>query len=328
MRLTLLSTLLASFAVAACDDSSSPSGDTVADTTPDTTPGDTTPDTTPEDTTPDTTPEDTTPGDTAPDTTPDDTTPDDTTPGDTTPDTTPDDTTPDDTTPDTTPDDTTPDDTTPDTTPDDTTPDTTPTNRAPTFTEGPAGDTDFGLPGDTVMLSVTATDADGDPLTYTWTQVSPASPVGTFSATNAANVDYRLPELGTATTITLRVSVSDGVNPAVTGTVQIATAVPRFASDIQPIFTICSGCHGGSGGMSLATANAYSNLVNVRGNNASCNTLDRVEPGQPDNSLLVRKISGTTCGGRMPASDPTFFADEPGLITRIRSWILAGALNN
>jgi len=326
MRLTLLSTLLASLALAACDDGASPTGDTTSDTTPDTTPDDTNPDTTPGDTNPeDTTPGDTTmPGETTTplDTTPEDTTPEDTTPGDTTPeDTTPEDTTPEDTTPeDTTPEDTTPGDTTPE--------DSTPTNQAPTFTEGPTGDNDFGLPGDTIALSVTATDADSDPLTYTWTQLSPASPQGTFSSTTAASVDYLLPELATATTVTLQVSVSDGVNPPVTGTVQIATAVPRFASDIQPIFTVCSGCHGASGGMSLAAANAYNNLVNVRGNNASCNTLDRVEPGQPDNSLLVRKISGTTCGGRMPASDPSYFANDPGLITRIRSWILAGALNN
>jgi hypothetical protein len=30
----------------------------------------------------------------------------------------------------------------------------------------------------------------------------------------------------------------------------------------------------------------------------------------------------------MPQNDQTYFANNPGLITRIRSWILAGALNN
>jgi len=30
----------------------------------------------------------------------------------------------------------------------------------------------------------------------------------------------------------------------------------------------------------------------------------------------------------MPRSNPTFFEQNPGLITRIRSWVLTGALNN
>ena len=41
----------------------------------------------------------------------------------------------------------------------------------------------------------------------------------------------------------------------------------------------------------------------------------------------MRKIEGT-CGTRMPQNNQRYFVDNPGLITRIRSWILAGAPNN
>jgi hypothetical protein len=56
-----------------------------------------------------------------------------------------------------------------------------------------------------------------------------------------------------------------------------------------------------------------------------------VVAGQPDSSVLVWKIGGTpntTCGGTMPQNDTGYFAMNPGMVTRIRSWILAGALNN
>ena len=75
-------------------------------------------------------------------------------------------------------------------------------------------------------------------------------------------------------------------------------------------------------------------LVNVAAANqttdaqTNCASLDRVEPNDPDNSVLVRKISGTTCGTRMPATTPTHFANNPDQLIRIRSWIMGGALNN
>ena len=54
----------------------------------------------------------------------------------------------------------------------------------------------------------------------------------------------------------------------------------------------------------------------------------RVAPGAPDQSELIRKMTGTTCGDRMPRAEPTYFDANPGLVVRVRSWILAGALND
>lgn len=83
-----------------------------------------------------------------------------------------------------------------------------------------------------------------------------------------------------------------------------------------------------SGSLNLGATVSYSNLVNVTAVNAACNTLKRVTPSDPDNSVIIRKVSGTACGSRMPRNNPTYFDQNPGLIVRIRSWILAGAAND
>ncbi len=54
--------------------------------------------------------------------------------------------------------------------------------------------------------------------------------------------------------------------------------------------------------------------------------LDRVEPGDPDNSYLIHKLEGTQAvGDRMPQGGP--FLDEE-TIGDIRQWIADGAPNN
>jgi hypothetical protein len=54
--------------------------------------------------------------------------------------------------------------------------------------------------------------------------------------------------------------------------------------------------------------------------------LNRVEPGDPDNSLLINKLTNVTpiCGGSMP---PTGLLDDAS-IARIRTWIEDGADDN
>lgn len=183
--------------------------------------------------------------------------------------------------------------------------------------------------GDSIDVSIGATDPDGDTLTYTW-RTSPLGQ-GTFTngGTNAAS--WRSAEVSASTAHTLQVLVSDGL-ATVTRSVSVQVTVPSYATHIQPIWTqACTSCHDStapSGGLNLLQGSSYAALVNVNGNNATCSTLRRVRPGQPDNSLLVRKISGTACGNRMPRNDATFFDTNPGLVTRIRSWILAGAADN
>lgn len=225
------------------------------------------------------------------------------------------------------PSDTTPaEDVAPDTIPADTAPDTTP-NRSPTlsFAIVPAGPI---LPGQSVTLTATGSDPDGDALTFSLSQLT-LPPSGTFALLDDRSATWIAPELAVTSTFEFEAEVSDGINERVKVAVEVQVRIPLFATDIAPIFTAnCTGCHGASGGLSLSAGAAYTNLVNVAGNNAACNTLKRVLPGAPNDSLLVRKISGADCGSRMPRSDPDFFVNNSGLITRIRSWILAGAQNN
>ncbi len=112
----------------------------------------------------------------------------------------------------------------------------------------------------------------------------------------------------------------------------VGVTVPSYANHIQPIWNqACTSCHDNtspSGGMNLLSGSSYAAIVNVNGNNTSCGTLRRVRPAMPDSSLLVRKISGSACGNRMPQNNQNFFVTNPGFITRIRSWIIANAPNN
>ena len=64
--------------------------------------------------------------------------------------------------------------------------------------------------GQSVILSVTASDAQGDALTYAWSQVSPATPAGTFTNGTSANAAWRAPMVTATTAFTLKVTVSDG----------------------------------------------------------------------------------------------------------------------
>ncbi len=65
--------------------------------------------------------------------------------------------------------------------------------------------------GQATALVVSASDLDGDMLTYAWTQVSPAAPVGSFSAPASASTNWTAPTGPTALAVfTLRVTVADG----------------------------------------------------------------------------------------------------------------------
>ncbi len=99
----------------------------------------------------------------------------------------------------------------------------------------------------------------------------------------------------------------------------------------QQVFTpMCSGCHTGPtsntlpSGMNLSsTADSFAALVNVPSLQVA---LDRVEPGDPDNSYLIDKLEGTqTEGTRMPQGGPFL---EQETIDMIRQWITDGAQNN
>lgn len=103
------------------------------------------------------------------------------------------------------------------------------------------------------------------------------------------------------------------------------TLEPTLQSIQDNIFTpICTECHTGASapeGLRLEDGMSYGMLVNVASSQVP--ELDRVEPGDPDNSYMIRKLEGTnSVGERMPFGGP--YLDQAD-INVIRQWITDGA---
>jgi hypothetical protein len=89
-----------------------------------------------------------------------------------------------------------------------------------------------------------------------------------------------------------------------------------------------AGCHAASaasGGMVLEAGRAYGEIVNRPSTETN---LDRIEPGDPERSYLIKKLRGDPdiTGSQMPF-------DNPGSLTReqldgIIGWVRAGAPND
>jgi len=88
-----------------------------------------------------------------------------------------------------------------------------------------------------------------------------------------------------------------------------------------------SGCHAGAGaqqGLNLEEATSYALLVNVA--STQNGAFMRVNPGNPDDSWLIRKLEGTaTVGGRMPLNGTPL---PQASIDVIRLWITNGAIDD
>ena len=88
-----------------------------------------------------------------------------------------------------------------------------------------------------------------------------------------------------------------------------------------------SGCHVPNNppdGLLLTDGNTWSNTVNVAA--VQRPGLMRIEPGNPDNSYLVKKIEGVDIeANRMPLGRDPLSAEQ---IELIRRWVAEGALDN
>jgi hypothetical protein len=122
---------------------------------------------------------------------------------------------------------------------------------------------------------------------------------------------------------------------------------PGLAPTFSAIFTdviVATGCNGGTlchagtvGNLTMNTKDqAYAALVGVKamgmnlvqGKGANCadSGLTRVEPGKPDESLLMMKIEHMQpCGDPMPPTSVVLAADT---VAQVRAWITKGAKNN
>jgi hypothetical protein len=202
-------------------------------------------------------------------------------------------------------------------------------NGAPVFAGEPVASPALARAGDRVTLSALASDPDGDALTYVWRQLGTA-PRGTFvSGPEGASVTWFSPAVGTQTPFTFEVLVSDGRGAPVRRMVTVPVRVPRYAQDIQVLWdALCTGCHGRSGGLELGPGQSHAALVGVGAETRACGHLARVEPGKPEASELMLKLTGMGCGSRMPRNQPGYFDAHPDELVRIQSWILGGALED
>jgi hypothetical protein len=113
------------------------------------------------------------------------------------------------------------------------------------------------------------------------------------------------------------------------GGIQDIVLEPTFSSIQTNLFsTVCVACHSGSNppqGLNLEAAQSYGLLVDVPSSEVP--TLNRVEPGDPDNSYIIHKLEGTAAVGlRMPASGPPYLTAAQ--IAVIRQWISDGAVDD
>jgi hypothetical protein len=104
---------------------------------------------------------------------------------------------------------------------------------------------------------------------------------------------------------------------------------PTFTNIQQNVFnSICIQCHIGAAapvGLILDEQNSYNLLVNVISNERP--DTFRVQPGNPDNSYLIRKLEGgpDIAGAQMPLNLTPLSQES---INAIRVWISQGAQRN
>jgi hypothetical protein len=100
---------------------------------------------------------------------------------------------------------------------------------------------------------------------------------------------------------------------------------PTLKSIQEHVFTpICTQCHEGAAapqGLHLDEAAAFAMLVNAPSSEVP--SLNRVTPGDPDNSYIIQKLEGRAAvGGQMPLGQPPL---PQATIDVIRQWIASGA---
>jgi hypothetical protein len=176
------------------------------------------------------------------------------------------------------------------------------------------------LYGGTVGASLFAgpsADADGDPVTVSWSIVSgPLTEGSFFSSETGSNVTFSVPKptatvQSTGGVYTVGATASDGVETSERKTVKVL-AYPSWTSDVYSIISAnctASSCHGNAtspaGGLYMGTPSAaHTNLVNG----------GRVTANDAANSLLFQKVNT----GQMPKNASKL---SQHLINIISDWI-------
>lgn len=184
--------------------------------------------------------------------------------------------------------------------------------------------------------------ANGNETEVSWgsVDVSAATATFDFSGTNLNDDSYRVTLRGNGDDVVSSSAgdVLDGNGNGNAGgnynsDFAVMAAAPSGAtfsaiqSNIFNVSCALSGCHtGGSptGGMNLSEGMAYTNIVGVASSEVP--GLQRINPGNADDSYMVQKLEGTAAvGAQMPfGSAPLSTAS----IQNLRDWIEAGAMDN
>lgn len=220
-------------------------------------------------------------------------------------------------------------------------------NEVPTIDTAAATSDANPLPGATIDLTVSASDSEGDGLSYAWTQMTPATPAGTFTNEDTNAASWTAPAVDADTAFTFQVTITDTETGETLDTAQSTVLVPSWSMDVFPIVSQTmfdgvnaggcdagGGCHAtGSGTFTwdhTSATTAYNAIVNVAAS-GNCAGMDYIEPGDPATSGIFQKISlnaGNCNGNQMPNNQNDYFNTNPGERTLIESWILAGANND
>jgi len=186
-----------------------------------------------------------------------------------------------------------------------------------------------------------------NPVSVTVPMVNPRTAIFDMSTTTPVEDTYRVTLVGTGAAVIqdLGGNALDGelagAFPSGDGTAggnfmadfEVAGVQPTLQSIQDNVFTpICSACHTGPtnytlgalpAGMDLTSlGTSFAELVGVA--SLQNPALERVDPGDPDASWLIRKIENTqTVGQRMP---PVGAALDQATIDAIRQWIADGAM--
>jgi hypothetical protein len=194
----------------------------------------------------------------------------------------------------------------------------------------------------TITVAWVGNDADDATLTYDISAIgATAIPIAQVVANaGPAQATWKPPVTGALTEYKINVTATDRAARVASDTsdTDIMISPPpqsvSFASQLQPIFNAsCTNelCHGATdpqAGLNLTAAAAYGGLVGVASSEPMCAQYARVQPGQPDASVLVFKLAGTgACftGSRMPKVGSVL---SPTQIQLFRDWIANGAPNN
>src|SRR5262249_26790161 len=81
-------------------------------------------------------------------------------------------------------------------------------NHPPTAS---AGADQSAAEGTLVLRQGSGSEPDGDPLTFAWTQVAPASPIATLNTPSSASTTLTTPSVAADTAFLFQLAVSDGV---------------------------------------------------------------------------------------------------------------------